>query len=699
MVKFDENFIKSVEENYPISKDKILDAYKFSAKAHEGLTRKSGEPYIVHPVAVAQILIDNNMDYPTIIAGLLHDVVEDTSVEISEIKSRYGDTVAALVEGVTKIDKITLETQNLTEAESIKKLLLAMAKDIRIIFIKLADRLHNMRTIEFLRREKQLKIAKETQELFIPIAERLGIRKIRSELQALTFKCLLPEDYFKIKNDLDAKINDYKAELDSLENEMKIILQHNRVQAQIVRLPENYFSIYKKINSQGTDKIYALKFFKIIVSTELDCYKVLGLLHRTYTPIPSQIKDYIATPKVNGYQSLHSALMSKGSGITFAVMIRTEQMDKNCEFGISSLWRNKDNDKKYEDKFEKHNDLKKIILGDYDEISSTDEFISAIKTDLMPSATWVFTREHKPLRINVKEPTAIDFAFTVHSDIGYAAEKAIVNGKEVPLSTVLKNGDEIEIVVSKTKKFPPRNWLAFAKTPYARRRIREFLRKNITEKSVEKGKKLLEKMLANLGKTASDIISNFGELGREFNFISLDDIYAAAALEPKMLEKIEAFFKEKTAQACEIKNAPVEIENCKNLESLDYAKCCMPVFGEKIVGVLSKNGVVVHCKHCKNLKNINGQNLVSAKWRAGAQKCLETSICVVFKDGIGMLSKIIDVLASQKIDITKMVATKKPAGLAEAVISFKIPNSNELGQLLKNLKSHQGIVSAAKNEN
>jgi len=686
MINLNENFIKSIEENYPISKDKIIDAYKFAAKAHEGLTRKSGEPYIIHPVSVAQILIDNNMDYPTIIAGLLHDVVEDTNFTSEEVKNMFGETVAKLVEGVTKIDSITLEAKKLTESDSIKKLLLAMAEDIRIIFIKLADRLHNMRTIEFLSREKQIRIAKETQELFIPIAERLGIRKLRSELQALTFKCLLPDDYAKIKNELDVKLADNVNELELLEKEIKMILNHNRVQAQIIGLPENYYSIYKKIKGQGTDKIYGLKFFKIIVPTELDCYKVLGLLHRTYTPIPSQIKDYIASPKINGYQSLHSALISKGSDITFSVMIRTEQMDKNCEFGISSLWRDKDNDKKYEDKFEKHNELKKIILGEDDNISSSDEFINAIKNDLMPTMTWVFTPQHKPIRINVKNPTALDFAYTVHSDIGNSAVSAIINDKEQPLSTQLKNGDEVEIIVSKTKKFPSRNWINFAKTPYARRKIREYIKKNTTPKHIEKGKIILINELEKINHSLADIVSNFAELQRTFNFVNLEDIYASASYEVGMVDKIINFLEEKQEKLLKVKQSTILIENSSPITAIDFAKCCGPVYGEEIVGVLSKNGVVVHCKECQNLHQISKFNYIDIKWKNSSNIMYDTKLKIICKDVVGSLAKIFETFADEKADIKKVQAKPINSLEGEIEIIFKILNLDKLKKLIKKLE-------------
>ncbi len=693
MPNYNKEFIQNITANYPISKDKIIEAYKFAYAAHDGLTRKSGEPYIIHPVSVAQILIDNNMDYPTIVAGLLHDVVEDTKVTTEEIKEKYGETVAKLVEGVTKIDAITLETNKLTESDSLRKLLLAMAEDIRIIFIKLADRLHNMRTIEFLSREKQLRMAKETQELFIPIAERIGVRKLRSELQALTFRCMHQEEYAKIKSELDEKLKAHEKDLELLEKEIKMILSHNRVQAEIVALPQNYYSIYKKMQGQGINKIYGLKSFKIIAQTELDCYKVLGLMHRAYTPIPSQIKDYIASPKANGYQSLNSALIAKGTDITFNIMIRTEQMDKNNEFGVSSLWRNKDNDKKYEDKFEKHNELKKIILGEEGFVASSDEFINVIKSDLMPYMTWVFTPEHKPVRISVKNPTAIDFAYIVHSDIGNNAVSAIINDNEMPLWTELKNGDEVEIIVSKSNKAPSRSWLAFAKTQYARKKIREYFKKNTNEKSTAQGKLILEKGLVGVSRSLADFLAAFNDIQKEFNFTGLEDVYASCAVEPAIAGQVVDFILRKDAEVLAVKHSPVLIENTENIVSIDIAKCCGAVGGDEIVGILSKNSVVVHHKDCKNIKLAGKSNLVDVKWRDNIKTMFETSLKIICKDVVGAVAMIFETIANQKIDISRTLAKRKNAEEGEIEITFKVDGKKALEQIIKKLEKLKVVKS------
>lgn len=412
MVELNQEFISNVTSNYPKNKDKIIEAYKFANQMHDGVTRKSGEPYIIHPVAIAQILMDNNMDYSTIMAGLLHDVVEDTDVTLDDIKKKFGETVAKLVDGVTKIDAFTLKTKNLTEDDSIKHLLLAMGNDVRVIFIKLADRLHNMRTIAFLNREKQIRMATETQELFIPIAERIGVRKLRSELQSLTFQCLHPEEYANLKTEINRDIERKKPYIEKVEKGLSEILTQNGIENKIIGWPERTYSVYKKMKSNGQDigNVYTLMLFRVIVPTELDCYKALGLFHQKFKPVPEQIRDNIASPKANGYRSLHTVMMTENAEMTFKVMIRTPEMDKTCEYGISSYWQNKDSDDKFEDKFEKHNNLKEIISNESENFSSTSSFIDAIKTDLNPDTTWVLTPRRKAICVNDANPTAIDFA-------------------------------------------------------------------------------------------------------------------------------------------------------------------------------------------------------------------------------------------------------------------------------------------------
>lgn len=689
MVELDKNFIKSVNENYPKNKDKIIEAYKFANQMHDGVTRKSGEPYIIHPVAIAQILIDNNMDYQTIMAGLLHDVVEDTEVTLDEIKDRFGETVAKLVDGVTKIDEFKLKAKNLTEEESIKHLLIAMGNDVRVIFIKLADRLHNMQTIQFLKREKQIRMATETQELFIPIAERIGVRKLRAELQSLTFQCLHPEEYKTLKEEIVRKLEKRKDKIQEIESKMKKILNDNGIDCTIIGWPERTYSVYKKMKNQGQDigKVYTLMLYRMIVPTEEDCYKALGLIHRLYRPVPAQIVDRIAAPKPNGYKSLHTVMTEGDGDITFKVMIRTPEMDKACEYGISSYWQNKDSDIKFQDEFEKHNNLKEIVLGETKNYSTTSSFIDAIKTDLTAENTWVLTPKLKPVCIEALSPTAIDFAYAVHTNIGNNAVSAIVNGKKVSLGAILKRGDVVEIVLSEVDKAPSRNWLSVVKTATARKRIREYISKHTTPANIEKGMRMLLKELKKFGYTLADIEQVFGEIQTDFNFENINDLFASVGYESVTVQQITNYILQKDRQKQLIKNSPVEIKGLA-IANIIIPKCCCPVYGDEIVGVNSKNGVTIHTCNCSNLKNTPKEKLVETVWREGVDRMFDVNLKIVSKNAVGYASKLLGLFANEKVNISKIIAKEmNSSNDCEIDVCVGVKNNKELADLIEKVKT------------
>lgn len=691
MIELDKNFIKNVEENYPVNKDKIIDAYKYANKMHDGVFRKSGEPYIIHPVAIAQILIDNNMDYSTIMAGLLHDVVEDTEATIDDIKIRFGDVVAKLVDGVTKINQLKVEAKekDFSEEESMKHLLLAMGNDLRVIFIKLADRLHNMQTIEFLKREKQIKMATETESLFIPIAERIGVRKIRSELQALTFKCLHPEEYTALKTEIVRKLTKRKEGVDGIEKKIKRTLSRSGIKCKIIGWPEHTYSVYKKMNNQIQDigRVYTLMLYRVIVPTIEDCYKTLGLMHQEFQPVPFQISDYIANPKPNGYKSLHTVLISEDADITFKVMIRTTEMDKTCEFGISSLWQNKDVDDKFDDKFEKHNSLKDIILGEDKYMNSTSSFIDAIRADLSPSNTWVLTPKLKPVCVNAANPTALDFAYAVHTSIGNRAVSAVINGKKASLKDVLKGGDVVEIVLSKNKKAPSRTWLSIVKTSAARRRIREYINRHTTPEFVAIGKEKLKVELAKTGKKLKDLEKYFDVIQDELNFVSLDDMYASVGYEGVTLLQITNYMTKHENIKSLSNDTPVEVVG-KEHENVIIPKCCCPVYGDEIVGITSKNGVTIHTCNCTNLKTIDSSRFIDVVWKNGVNRYFDVNLKVVSKNAVGYASKLLGVIAKENINISKIVAKEVNSNNdCEIDLCVGIKNNEDLGKLIAKIKT------------
>jgi len=692
MVELDDKFIKSVSENYPVNKDKIIDAYKFANEKHDGVFRKSGEPYIIHPVAIAQILIDNNMDYSTIMAGLLHDVVEDTDVTIEEIEQRFGSTVAKLVDGVTKINEFKAKAKSFTEKESMKHLLIAMGDDIRVIFIKLADRLHNMKTIEFLKREKQIRMATETQELFIPIAERIGVRKIRSELQSLTFQCLHPDDYKRLKTEMVRKITKRKDQVDAIEKQLQDVLLKNGIKSRIIGWPEHTYSLFKKISNPGIDQIFCLMLFRVIVSTEDECYRALGLFHKLFKPVPGQVKDHIASPKRNGYQSLHSVMISDDADITFKVMIRTEEMDKTCEYGISSYWQEKDSDTKFDEDFEKLNKLKEIVSGENNKLNSTDSFIDAVKTDLAPDSTWVLTPKLKPVCVNVSNPTVIDFAYAVHTKIGNNATGAIVNSKKVSLGTILKAGDVVEIITSQNDKAPSRNWLQVVKSSLARRKIREYINKHTTPENIEKGRNMLSAELEKINHTLSDVVMLFAKIKEEFNFVSLDDMYASIGYESITLSQITKYVLQEDISKSINENSPVDVD-CEKVSSLAFAKCCCPLYGDKIVGLVSKNGVTIHTENCQNIKAVEKDKVVNASWKDGVNQVFDVNLKIVAKDSIGLASKVFEVISSGNFNISRILAKEINSTEVEFELCVGVKNNKELDLLIGKLKTIDAIKS------
>lgn len=686
-----QKFIEDVKNNYPKHKDKILQALDFATKSHSGVKRKSGEPYIIHPIAVAQILMDNQMDYSTVIAGLLHDVVEDTDISLDEIAMIFGKTVAKLVDGVTKIDAITAKKENLTEDDSRKRWLLAMGNDIRVIFIKLADRLHNMRTIGFLAPERQYAISKETQELFIPIAELLGVRNLRTELQALTFECLFKDSFEKIKQEQDRRLQDKYKKITAINKKLCDSFSKNGIKAMVTWWPERYYSIFKKTSQAGFNKAYGLVLFKIIVPTVDDCYKALGVVHQNYKPIPSQIKDYIASPKINGYQSLQSVVLSDDHSMTFNVIIRTPEMNNVCEYGIFAFARSKDLKEDFNSKFEKYNKLKAIISEEIKrgDISS-NLFVSAIKTDISSKETWVFSPKFKPTKIEAGVPTAIDFAYVLGNSIGNNAVSAIVNGKPSSLGAVLKSGDVVEIVTSSENKAPCRAWLSVAKTQHARNKIREYFVINLNRENIKKGKKELLDEFEKNGYNEKELLAVYEKIRPEFSFVSYDDILATVGCGGLKASQICVYASNENVKNNALAKAPVEVENESFAHSVVLSKCCCPLPGDEIVAVKSKNSLSIHTANCANLKRFNASKILRARWKNGVDECFEVNLKIVAKDSIGFASKILGLISGLGYDITKIFAKTRGVD-CELKITLKIENARQLSKVIEKLSEVKGV--------
>lgn len=686
-----QKFIDDVKINYPKNKDKILQALEFATKSHNGILRKSGEPYIIHPIAVSQILMDNQMDYSTVIAGLLHDVVEDTEISLDEIAKLFGKTVAKLVDGVTKIDEFTIKKDNLTEDDSRKRLLLAMGDDIRVIFIKLADRLHNMRTIKFLAPDRQEAISKETQELFIPIAELLGVRNLRSELQALTFECLFKDSYEKIKHEQDEQLSEKYKKIIAIDKKINDAFNKRGLKAIVSWWPERYYSIYKKIKQPGFNKAHGVVLFKIIVPTVDDCYKALGIVHQLYKPIPSQIKDYIASPKINGYQSLQSVVLSEDNSVTFSVMIRTPEMNRVCEYGVFALASSKDSKENFNAKFERYNKLKNIIS---EEIKSGDMesslFVDAIKKDISSKSTWVFSSKFKPTKIESSTPTAIDFAYVLGEKTGHNAISAVVNGKQVSLGVQLKSGDVVEIISSNADKAPCRAWLSVAKTQLARNKIREYFVINLTKDNIKRGKAELVQELRDSSHDISSLALVYEKVKNEYAFVSFDDMLATIGSGGLKASQIVGLLSNENVKNNALAKAPVVVENESFAHGVVLSKCCCPIVGDEIVAVKSKNGLSIHRSNCLNLKHFENKKIMNASWKPNVKQNFEVSLKITAKDSIGFAAKVLGAISSLGVDITKIVAKEKGAN-CELKLMLKINNTSNLEAVIQKVSQVEGV--------
>lgn len=684
-------FIQDVEINYPKNKDKILHALAFATKSHEGIVRKSGEPYIIHPIAVSQILMDNQMDYSTVVAGLLHDVVEDTEISLDEITKIFGKTVAKLVDGVTKIDELTVKKENLTENDSLKRLLLAMGDDIRVIFIKLADRLHNMRTIKYLSPERQEAISKETQELFIPIAELLGVRNLRSELQSLTFECLFKDSYEKIKQEQDNQLNEKYKKIVSIDKKINDAFNKKGINAIVSWWPERYYSIYKKIKQAGFNKAYGLVLFKIIVPTIDDCYKALGIVHQIYKPIPSQIKDYIASPKINGYQSLQTVVLSEDNSLTFSVMIRTPEMNRVCEYGVFALASSKDSKENFNSKFERYNRLKNIISEEIKrgDLEST-LFVDAIKKDISSKSTWVFSSKFKPTKIESSSPTAIDFAYVLGDSVGHNAVGAVVNGKHVSLGTQLKSGDVVEITSSQENKAPCRAWLSVAKTQLARNKIREYFVINLTRENIKRGKIELAKACEENNCNLSELANIYEKIKFEYAFVSFDDMLATVGVGGLKASQIVSLASNENLKNNALAKAPVTVSGETFAHSVVLSKCCCPINGDEIVAVKQKNGLSIHRCNCTNLSRFEKNKILKALWKDNVKQSFEVSLKITAKDSIGFASKVLGEISELGVNITKIVAKSRETD-CELKLMLKVKNASQLREIVDVISKVKGV--------
>ena len=721
--------INSVLKYHPSTDISMIEkAYKVASEAHEGQKRKSGEPYIIHPLCVAIILADLELDKETIVAGLLHDAVEDTWMTYEEVEKEFGSEVALLVDGVTKLGQLSYSADKVeVQAENLRKMFLAMAKDIRVILIKLADRLHNMRTLQYMRPEKQQEKARETMDIYAPIAMRLGISKIKVELDDLSLKYLKPDVYYDLVHKVALRKSEREQFVGAIVKEVKKHMDDANIKAQVDGRVKHFFSIYKKMVNQDKtiDQIYDLFAVRILVDTVKDCYAALGVIHEMYKPIPGRFKDYIAMPKPNMYQSLHTTLIGP-NGQPFEIQIRTYEMHRTAEYGIAAHWKYKESsDGKApvgQSEEEKLNWLRQILEWQRD-MSDNKEFMSLLKNDLdlFADSVYCFTPQGD-VKTLPSGSTPVDFAYSVHSAVGNKMVGARVNGKLVPIEYEIKNGDRIEIITSQNSQGPSRDWLKLVKSTQAKNKINQWFKKELKEDNILKGKE----MLAQYARAKGFKIANYTKTQyleavlRKYGFRDWDSVLAAIGhgglKEGQVFNKlVEAYDKENKKNLTDEQVLEAASETQEKLHiaksksgivvkgihdvAVRFSKCCNPIPGDEIVGFVTRGrGITIHRTDCVNVLNMSETDrtrLIEAEWQQPDTKEKEkytAEIQVYANNRTGLLVDLSKIFTERKIDLRSINSRTSKQEKATISMSFEIGSKEELRSLIEKIRQVESVI-------
>ncbi len=699
----------------------IMKAYNYSVEKHKDQKRESGEPYIVHPLQVAFTIAEMGLDEPTIVAAILHDVVEDTDATNENIVNLFGQEVADMVSGVTKLSNIQFASVEENQVENYRKMFLAMGKDIRVILIKLADRLNNMRTLKYLKRERQIAIAKETMELYAPLANRLGLYNIKAELDDLSFKYIYPEEYREIVEGINKKKDERLKFLDKIMEQIRVELKKHRIDAEVTGRAKHFYSIYKKMQRDNCtlDQIYDLFAMRIIVNSVKDCYAALGIVHELYNPMPGRFKDYIAVPKPNMYQSIHTTLLGE-KGTPFEVQIRTWDMHKVAEFGIAAHWAYKEanflgigkqNVKVKED------DLAWIreSIEWQKEMQNPQEFLETLKTELFEDEVYIFTPKGA-IKVLPKGSNAIDFAYSIHEQIGHHMVGCKINGKMMPIITTLQNGDIVEIITSDNSKGPSMDWLKFVKSSQARNKINGWFKKEKKEENIEKGKDLIEKEVKRISIEFSDLFKPeyIKPMLDRYKYDNLNQMYAAVGFGANTATKVIArmlieYRKDHQENNIEkeIEKLTVEKQNKKPKASsngivvkgidnclVKLSRCCNPLPGDEIVGYITKGrGVSVHRKDCPNVKELlqEDNRMIDVAWVEEEKISYKVDIEISANDRGNLLSDIITTLNSVKAKLVGVNAKASRDRIAVIDITIETQSVEELNNILKALRKIDSV--------
>jgi len=688
----------------------IWEAFRYSKNAHEGQQRRSGDPYFTHCASVGIILSEWKMDIRTIAAGLMHDVIEDTGVSRSDMVDKFGEEIAELVDGVSKLSGIKFSSRREKQAENFMKMFLSVAKDLRVIIIKFADRLHNMSTIKHLPLIKQRRIAIETRDVYAPLAHRLGMNKLKIELEDLIFKTLEPEEYKLLQKKTKASRKQREKYIEEFTKPIKNELNNYTIQAEIFGRAKHYFSIAGKMQKQNKkyEELFDLFAIRIILKKIEECYAVLGVIHQLFTPLQERFKDYIATPKSNGYQSIHTTVFGS-QGRMVEVQIRTEEMDKTAEIGVAAHWVYKEKGalKTDDSKIDKHMRwLRELVEVLQAEDSNPDEFLKLLKVDLFKDEIFVFTPKGDvtPLPAN---STPIDFAFEVHTQVGFHCIGAKVNGKIVPLNTILKNGDSIEIITSNTQK-PSYAWLKFVQTGKAKSYIKRWVKQEQTEQSIQLGKEIIEKTLRRMKRIS--ILNDIQSKPQTMGFNQVESVFAALAngqltvrdiidkYHPADPGETEAYPESESLTERFINRARgqakgVTVDGVANA-LLVFAKCCSPIPGDEIVGYITRGrGVTIHRNSCKNLPCMEGEDrFIFVEWNVKPQSSFIVRLKILLEDRKQLLKDITECISALNINIVS-IDMKASDGIATCIIVLEVRDTRQLNRLSTRIEKISNFIS------
>lgn len=705
-----EALLEKAKEYLPSDKLALVKAaYEFASHAHQGQVRKTGEPFLEHPVQTAMILADLQLDATTLAAALLHDVLEDCGVRLSEIEAKFGPEVSRLVDGTTKLGKLSWrgdgESKQESQVQNLRKMLLAMAQDLRVVFIKLADRMHNMRTLGVLPPEKRRQIAQETLEVYAPLAHRLGIWQLKWQLEDLAFRYLEPKEYHRIARMVAAKRAQRESFIDEVVQILRQELERAEIKADVSGRPKHIYSIYDKMKryaAQGRDfnDIHDLFAVRILVNTVPDCYRALGVVHNLWHPIPEEFNDFIANPKDNGYQSLHTTVMCRGT-TPLEIQIRTYEMHRTADFGVAAHWRYKEGGKEEKGFEDKIAWLRQLI--EWQSELSSEEFMESLRTELLLDQVFVFTPKGEIIPLP-KGATPLDFAYRIHTELGHRCIGAKVNGKLVPLSYELKNGEIVEIMTTKADRGPSMDWLnpdlGFVKTPHAREKIRQWFKKQERVQNIERGREILERELKRLGVS----ISSLEETALLFNYDDPDDFLAAigyGGITPHQLalklvtEPAEVAPVVKSPSARAVSSGGIQVLGVGDLLS-HLANCCHPVPGDAIIGYITRSrGVSVHRKDCVNIQRVEDKRrLIEVSW-GRVQQLYPVDVQIDAWDRVGLLRDITAIVADAGVNIAG-ISTEYHDDIISIFATLEISNMAELTHLLSRIQGVRGVISAVR---